>query len=55
MGGWWLYLRFKPGATVKYSDSLYDDTSDSSPAVLPPKEKRFNKGFSKNKKDKKVE
>lgn len=46
MTAWWLYLRFRPGHTVKYveGDSSEDEGSPS------PKPKKYNKGYSKNKK-----
>ena len=50
---WWLYLRFKPDATIKYvegsSEQLYE-SDENSPVAL--KQKKFNKGFSKSKKGK---
>jgi len=47
MAGWWLYLRFKPGHTVKYVGEGHDSSDSSSPS---PRPKRYNKGYSKNKK-----
>jgi len=55
MIGWWLYLRFKPNASVKYADGdyYYDSDYDSAPGSPEPKEKKYRKGFSKKNKDKK--
>lgn len=55
MMGWWCYLRFKPEATVKYIEGseYYDSDYDSAGSPASPPPKKYNKGYSKNKKDKK--